>query len=131
EVEFHNVSFAYPGRPAALRDIKLQIRAGETVALTGENGAGKSTLAHLLMRLHEPDAGHIFIGGTDIAGVSLHSLRSQIGIVPQHVLLFNGSVRDNIGYGKLHATTTEIERAAQAALAHDFIMRLPQGYETP
>jgi subfamily B ATP-binding cassette protein MsbA len=130
DIEFSAVSFAYPGRPAALRDINLHIRPGETVAFTGENGAGKSTLAHLLMRLHEPDAGHIFIDGTDIAGVSLHSLRSQIGVVPQHVLLFNGSVRDNIGYGKLDATTADIERAAQAAQAHEFITRLPQGYET-
>jgi subfamily B ATP-binding cassette protein MsbA len=108
----------------------MHIRAGETVAFTGENGAGKSTLAHLLMRLHEPDAGHIFIDGTDIAGVSLHSLRSQVGVVPQHVLLFGGSVRDNIGYGKLDATTADIERAAQAAQAHEFIIQLPQGYET-
>jgi ATP-binding cassette, subfamily B, bacterial len=130
DIEFCDVSFAYPGRPAALRDINLHIWAGETVALTGENGAGKSTLAHLLMRLHDPDAGHIFIDGTDIAGVSLHSLRSQIGVVPQHVLLFNGGVRDNIGYGKLDATTADIERAAQAAQAHEFITCLPQGYET-
>ena len=130
DIEFSDVSFAYPGRPAALRNINLHILAGETVALTGENGAGKSTLVHLLMRLHEPDAGHIFIDDTDIAAVSLHSLRSQIGVVPQHVLLFNGSVRDNIGYGKLDATITDIERAAQAAQAHEFITRLPQGYET-
>ena len=119
-----------PGVRAALRNINLHILAGETVAFTGENGAGKSTLVHLLMRLHEPDAGHIFIDDTDIAAVSLHSLRSQIGVVPQHVLLFNGSVRDNIGYGKLDATITDIERAAQAAQAHEFITRLPQGYET-
>jgi ATP-binding cassette subfamily B protein len=130
DIEFRNVSFGYPGRPAALRDINLHIRAGETVAFTGENGAGKSTLAHLLMRLHEPDAGRVFIDGTDIASVSLHSLRSQIGIVPQHVLLFNGSVRDNIGYGKLDATAADIERAAKAAQADEFITRLPQGYET-
>jgi subfamily B ATP-binding cassette protein MsbA len=82
------------------------------------------------MRLHEPEAGCIFIGGTDIASVSLHSLRSQIGVVPQHVLLFNGSVRDNIGFGKVDATAADIERAAQAAQAHEFITRLPQGYET-
>jgi ATP-binding cassette subfamily B protein len=130
DIEFRNVSFAYPGRPAALDSINLHIRAGETVAFTGENGAGKSTLAHLLMRLHEPDAGHIFIDGTDIAGVSLHSLRSQIGIVPQHVLLFNGSVRDNIGYGRLDASAADIESVARAAQAHEFISRLPQGYET-
>jgi ATP-binding cassette subfamily B protein len=130
DIEFSDVSFAYPGRPAALRNVNLHILAGETVAFTGENGAGKSTLIHLLMRLHEPDAGHIFIDDTDIAAVSLYSLRSQIGVVPQHVLLLNGSVRDNIGYGKLDATVTDIEHAAQAAQAHEFITRLPQGYET-
>ena len=130
DIEFRNVSFAYPGRPATLQDINLDIPAGETVALTGENGAGKSTLAHLLMRLHEPDSGQIFIDGIDIASVSLHSLRSQIGVVPQHVLLFNGSVRENIGYGKADATLADVEHAAQAAQAHAFISRLPQGYDT-
>ncbi len=130
EIEFRNVSFAYPGRAPALDGMNLRIQAGETLAITGENGAGKSTLAHLLMRLHEPDAGQIFIDGMDIAEVSLCSLRGQIGIVPQHVLLFNGSVRDNIGYGRLDAGEAAIESAARAAQAHDFITRLPQGYDT-
>ena len=130
EIEFRNVSFAYPGRAPALDAMNLRIQAGETLAITGENGAGKSTLAHLLMRLHEPDAGQIFIDGMDIAEVSLRSLRGQIGIVPQHVLLFNGSVRDNIGYGRLDAGEAAIESAARAAQAHDFITRLPQGYDT-
>jgi subfamily B ATP-binding cassette protein MsbA len=130
DIKFKAITFAYPGRPPALQDINLHVEAGETVALTGENGAGKSTLAHLLMRLHEPNAGCIFVDDTDISSVSLHSLRSQIGIVPQHVLLFNGSVRDNIGYGKLGAPTVAIERAAQSAQAHEFITNLPQGYET-
>lgn len=130
EIAFEGICFAYPGRPLALRDLSLHIQAGETIAITGENGAGKSTLVHLLMRLHEPDAGTIRIDGIDIAGVSLHSLRSQIGIVPQHVLLFNGSVRDNIGYGRLDADEAAIENAARTAQAHDFITRLPQGYDT-
>ena len=130
EIEFRDVTFAYPGRAPALQAIDLHIRAGETVALTGENGAGKSTIAHLLMRLHEPDGGQILIDGIEIAGVSLRSLRSQIGIVPQHVLLFNGSVRDNIGYGRFDADHAAIERAARTAQAHDFISRLPQGYDT-
>jgi subfamily B ATP-binding cassette protein MsbA len=99
DIEFRDVSFAYPGRTLALHAMNLHIRAGETLAITGANGAGKSTLAHLLMRLHEPDVGNIYIDGIDIGQVSLHSLRRQIGIVPQHVLLFNGTVRDNIGYG--------------------------------
>jgi ATP-binding cassette subfamily B protein len=130
EIEFRDVEFAYPGRPPAIAGLNLRIRAGETVALTGENGAGKSTLMHLLMRLHEPQSGAIFIDGIDIAGVSLHSLRSQIGVVPQHVLLFNGSVRDNIGYGRPGAEGTAIEHAARLAQAHAFISRLPQGYDT-
>jgi ATP-binding cassette subfamily B protein len=130
EITFRNVRFAYPGRQPALDHLDLHIKAGETLAIIGENGAGKSTLAHLLMRLHEPDAGQILIDGTDIAGVSLTSLRSQIGVVPQHVLLFNGSVRDNIGYGRHSPTQTEIEVSARAARAHDFIVKLPQGYDT-
>jgi subfamily B ATP-binding cassette protein MsbA len=130
EIEYRNVRFAYPGRKPVLDNFSLHIEAGETLAITGENGAGKSTLAHLLMRLHEPDAGRILIDGTDIAEVSLASLRSQIGVVPQHVLLFNGTVRDNIGYGRMDADAAAIEHAAQLARAHDFILKLPDGYDT-
>ena len=131
EIEFRDVRFAYPGRAPVLDRFNLHIRAGETVAITGENGAGKSTLVHLLMRLHEPASGQIRVDGTDIASVSLASLRGQIGVVPQHVLLFNGSVRDNIGYGRPGADAASIEHAARLAQAHDFIARLPQGYDTP
>jgi len=130
EIEFRDVVFAYPGRAPVLDEFNLHIRAGETVAITGENGAGKSTLVHLLMRLHEPDAGQILIDGVDIASVSLASLRGQIGVVPQHVLLFNGSVHDNIGYGRADADQAAIEHAARLAQAHDFIVKLPQGYDT-
>ncbi|MDQ1315293.1 MAG: ATP-binding cassette, subfamily bacterial [Pseudomonadota bacterium] len=130
EIEFRDIHFAYPGRLPVLDHFHLRIEAGETVAITGENGAGKSTLAHLLMRLHEPDAGRILIDGADIAGVSLASLRGQIGIVPQHVLLFNGSARDNIGYGRADADDAAIEHAARLAQAHEFILALPQGYDT-
>jgi subfamily B ATP-binding cassette protein MsbA len=130
DIEFRDVGFAYPGRTPVLERFSLRIAAGETVAITGENGAGKSTLAHLLMRLNEPDSGQILIDGTDIAGVSLASLRSRIGVVPQHVLLFNGSVRDNIGYGRPDADDAAIEHAARLAQAHDFIVKLPQGYDT-
>ncbi len=129
-IRFDGVRFAYPGRRTALSDLSLTIHAGETIALTGANGAGKSTLVHLLMRLQTPDAGTICIDGIDTATVSLHSLRSQIGIVPQHVLLFNGSVRDNIGYGRPSADAAAIEQAARTAQAHGFITRLPHGYDT-
>lgn len=130
DIEFRHVRFAYPGRPEALSGLSLTIRAGETVAITGENGAGKSTLAHLLMRLHEPDAGAIFIDGVDVAHVNLLSLRRQIGIVPQHTLLFNGTIRDNIGFGLPGAQQEQIEQAARLAQAERFVSRLPQGYDT-
>ncbi len=130
EIEFRDVGFAYPGRAPVLEHFDLHIRAGETVAITGENGAGKSTLVALLMRLHEPDAGCILIDGADIATASLASLRAQIGVVPQHVLLFNASVRDNIGYGRLDADDAAIEHAARLAQAHEFVSQLPQGYDT-
>jgi subfamily B ATP-binding cassette protein MsbA len=130
DLRFEGVRFAYPGRPDALEDLTLHVRAGETIAITGKNGAGKSTLAHLLMRLHQPQAGRILVDGVDIATVSLHSLRRQIGVVPQHVLLFNGSVRANIGFGLAGAENAAIERAAAQAQAHEFIAALPDGYDT-
>ena len=130
EIEFRGVSFSYEGRPPALEKVDLHINAGETVALVGPNGAGKSTLGHLLMRLHDPSEGRIAIDGVDIAGVSLDSLRRQIGVVPQHVLLFNATVRDNLGYGREAPGQAAIEAAARAAQAHEFIMQLPQGYDT-
>ncbi|WP_048437980.1 ABC transporter ATP-binding protein [Caenimonas sp. SL110] len=130
DIEFRNVSFSYPGRPAALSGIDLKIAAGERIAITGANGAGKSTLTHLLMRLHEPQSGEILVDGIDIATVSLKSLRSQIGVVPQHVLLFNGTVRENIAYGRPEATAAAIAHAAEVAQAHTFIAQLPQGYDT-
>ena len=129
-IAFTDVSFGYPGRSPALAGIDLRIAAGETIAIVGANGAGKSTLAHLLMRLHEPTAGRITIDGIDIATVSLDSLRRQIGVVPQHVLLFNASVRDNIAYGRPEPTPEQVENAARAARAHDFIVALPAGYDT-
>ena len=89
-----------------------------------------AALAHLLMRIHEPGAGRILIDGTDIAKVNLYSLRRQIGVVPQHVLLFNGTARDNIAYGHPDPSQEAIEAAARAARAHDFIVKLPQGYDT-
>jgi ATP-binding cassette, subfamily B, bacterial len=108
----------------------VEIHAKETVAITGENGAGKSTIVHLLMRFADPDRGRVLIDGTDIRGVGIASLRSQIGLVAQHVLLLNGTVRENIAYGRPDATTEEIESAARSAQAHGFIQHLPQGYDT-
>ncbi|MEE4378901.1 MAG: ABC transporter ATP-binding protein [Candidatus Competibacteraceae bacterium] len=125
-----NIHFAYPSRPKVLNNMTLEIQAGETVALTGANGSGKSTVVHLLMRFADPDQGQILLDDVDIRGVSISSLRRQIGLVAQHVLLLNGSVRDNIGYGRLDADLDEIMIAARNAMAHDFITQLPQGYET-
>ena len=130
QVTLENLHFAYPGRQAVLAGIDLEIRAGETVALTGKNGSGKSTIIHLLMRFADPDQGRILIDGTDIRGVSIASLRSQIGLVAQHVLLMNGTVRENIAFARPDAEQSEIEAAARAAQADLFIRRLPQGYDT-
>lgn len=131
KVQFRRVSFAYEDRAPALERLDLTIAAGETVAIVGPNGAGKSTIAHLLMRLHDPAEGTITIDDIDIATVSLTSLRGRIGIVPQHVLLFNASVLDNIAYGRPEPERFAIETAARAAGAHEFISELPQGYDTP
>ena len=130
DIEFRHLSFAYPGREATLRDVNLKIRAGETIALTGRNGEGKSTLVHLLLRLYKPDGGQILINGTDISHLELHGLRNQIGIVPQNVLLFNASVRDNIGYGSSGFSEAAIVAAAQLAQADEFIAELPAGFDT-
>lgn len=131
EIELRGVSFSYEDRSPALERVDLRVGVRETIALVGSNGAGKSTIAHLLMRLHAPAEGRILIDGVDIATVSLESLRRQIGVVPQHVLLFNASVRDNIAYGRPEPDHSAIEAAARAAGAHDFISNLPQGYDTP
>lgn len=129
-LSFHGVTFAYPGRPPALKTLDLEIRAGETIAITGRNGSGKSTLVHLLSRLYSPQSGAILLDGQDIAGIELHSLRQQIGVVPQHVLLANASVRDNIAFGRPDAEVDAVIAAAKGAEAHDFITALPQGYDT-
>jgi ABC-type multidrug transport system fused ATPase/permease subunit len=129
-IAFERVEFAYPGREPLLSAFDLEIRAGETVAITGPNGAGKSTLVHLLLRLLEPDAGVVRIDGIDLRDYRLDSLRGGIGLVSQQVLLFNASVADNIAYGRPGASRVDIERAARAARAHDFVVALPQGYDT-
>ena len=130
DVAFDNVTFAHSGRDVVLRGIDLHIRAGETVAITGVNGVGKSTLIHLLMRFADPDDGRIMLDGHDLREFDLRNLRGHIGLVPQNVLLFNASVRDNIGYGRAGASVEEIEVAAKMALAHEFVVGLPEGYAT-
>lgn len=129
-VDFLNVSFAYPNRPPVLQQFSLSVAARETVAITGENGAGKTTLVSLLMRLIEPQGGQILIDGVDIATVDLRSLRAQVAVVPQNVYLFNGTVRDNIGYGLPGASDDAVIHAAEVAQAHEFVTQLPNGYDT-
>jgi subfamily B ATP-binding cassette protein MsbA len=129
QIEFHGVCFGY-GRKMVLKDINLKIRLGETVALVGMSGVGKSTLADLIPRFYDVTAGKITIDGTDIRTVSLASLRSQIGVVTQHTFLFDDTVKNNIAYGTPSKTMDGIIAAARAAHAHDFIMEMPQGYDT-
>jgi ATP-binding cassette subfamily B protein len=130
EVQFHDVDFAYQSGTPVLRGIDLIVRPGETVALVGPSGSGKTTLATLLQRLHPVSSGRILIDGMDIRAMTQRSLRSQIGVVFQDSHLFNDTVRANVAYGRPNATSAEIEAAARAAHAHDFIMTLPDGYET-
>lgn len=130
-LEFRRVTFQYEGSEVpALRDIDLTIRAGEVVALVGSSGSGKTTLVSLVPRFYEPTSGAILIDGRDIRDCTLRSLRRQIGIVSQDIVLFDESVRYNIAYGRPDATDEEIVAAARAAYAHDFIERLPEGYLT-
>jgi ATP-binding cassette subfamily B multidrug efflux pump len=131
EVEFDHVHFHYSDDlTPVLTDINLHIQPGQTIALVGETGAGKSTLVKLLARFHDPTEGTIRIDGYDLRDVTQNSLRQQMGIVLQDPFLFNGTVEENIRFGWLGASHTEIEAAAQAVGAHEFIVKLRQGYET-
>jgi ATP-binding cassette subfamily B protein/subfamily B ATP-binding cassette protein MsbA len=129
-VTARDVSFAYPGRPRTLEDVSFDALPGERVAVVGHTGAGKSTLMSLLVRFYDPRRGRIEIDGLDIRDATLHSLRDQISLVLQEPLMFSGTIRDNIGYGKLGATEEEIVAAARAANADDFISGLPDRYDT-
>jgi subfamily B ATP-binding cassette protein MsbA len=131
-IALENVSFAYTDDPGTsiLAGIDLEVRPGEVLALVGPSGAGKTTLANLIPRFFDPTAGRVLIDGHDLRRVQVYSLRAQIGIVPQETLLFGGSVRENIQYGRLEAGEEEIVAAAQSANAHDFILQLPNGYDT-
>jgi subfamily B ATP-binding cassette protein MsbA len=130
-IELRSVSFGYAneGR-AVLTDVNLQIKAGTMVALVGESGGGKSTLTKLLPRFHDPTTGAVVWDGIDLRDATLSTLRQQIALVTQETVLFNDTVRHNIAYGKPEATQAELEEAATIALAHDFIMQMPKGYDT-
>lgn len=131
EIELRNVSFGYANESrSVLRDVTLRIPAGTMVALVGESGGGKSTLTKLLPRFHDPASGQVLWDGTDIKDTTISSLRQQIALVTQETVLFNDTVRHNISYGRPTATDAEIEDAARIAFAHDFILELPQGYDT-
>lgn len=130
DVRFNDVSFAYNENEEVLSHVSFEVKPGEMIAFVGPSGAGKSTVASLLPRFYDATNGSITIDGEDIRKVTLDSLREQVGIVPQETVLFNGSVYDNILYGRLDATREEVEAAAKAANAHEFIMQLPNGYET-
>lgn len=130
DVSFENIVFEYEkGRPA-LRNISLSARAGESIALVGHTGSGKSTIISLLSRFYDPTEGRVLVDGIDIRDVTLESLRSQIGIVLQDTFIFSGTIRDNIRFGRLDATDAEVEAAAKAVFAHDFIVKLKDGYDT-
>ena len=131
EIVFHEVTFAYErNKKPVLENVSFHIPPGKTVALVGASGAGKSTIAKLVLRFYEPQSGRIEIDRRDIRSYTLSSLRGQISIVMQDPHLFALTVRENIAYGRLDATQEDIERAARLACAHDFIMRLPNGYDT-
>ncbi|MCZ2343179.1 MAG: ABC transporter ATP-binding protein/permease [Bacteroidales bacterium] len=130
-IEFRNVCFSYiPGQdPGTLNNVGLKVKAGETIAIVGPNGCGKSTLLGLLARFFDPDHGAVLIDGVNIRKANLRSLRKQIGLVTQDTILFDGSIRSNIAYGKSRATHEQIEAAARQAFAHEFIITKPNGYE--
>jgi len=129
-IQFDHVAFAYNPETEVLHNINFKVNAGETVAIAGPTGAGKSSMTSLIARFYDVTGGRILIDGYDIASVSQESLRKQISIVPQDPYLFSGSLGDNIKYGRLDASQKEVEEAAKAAGAHEFISRLEHGYDT-
>ena len=129
-INFVDIEYSYPGREPILSGLSQRIKGGETVAITGENGAGKSTLVHLLMRFDDPEQGRIEIDGTDIREVSVTSLRQQIGLVQQNILLLNGTVRENIIFGQPDADMEAVEKAAADSHALEFIKQLPDEFDT-
>jgi ATP-binding cassette subfamily B protein len=130
EIRLEDVDFSYGGEALALEDVSLEIPPGQTVALVGATGAGKSTLAKLVARFHDPTRGRVLVDGHDLRDVTQHSLRSQLGIVPQEGFLFSGTVRENIVFGRPDGGEDGAEEAARTVGAHEFIERMPEGYET-
>ncbi len=131
EIRFEDISFSYaPGKPDVLAGIQLSARSGELIALVGSSGSGKTTLVNLLPRFFDPTAGHVRIDGRDLRAFTLRSLRRQIGLVTQETILFNDTVFANIAYGEPGATRAQVEAAAQKAHAHEFILAMPNGYDT-
>lgn len=130
EVRFDHVSFSYDGSVNVLDDISFTIPPGKTIALVGPTGAGKTTIVNLISRFYDVQKGNVFIDGFDVKKVSIESLRIQMGIMTQDNFLFSGTIKDNIRYGRLNATDEEIIRAAKAVNAHDFIIKLENGYDT-
>lgn len=132
EVRFELVHFRYPSRPdvEVLRGVSLTAQPGERIALVGPSGAGKTTVVGLLLRFYAPNSGSVLVDGQDISTYDLHNYRMQLAIVPQEVILFGGTIAENIAYGRPGATVSEIERAAQQANAHEFIQTFPEGYGT-
>ncbi|MEP2552307.1 MAG: ABC transporter ATP-binding protein, partial [Marinomonas sp.] len=129
-IQFSGVNFAYSGRPQTLHDINLTIAPGEIVALTGENGAGKTALLRLLLRFYDADSGSVQLGKKPLKEINIAALRSQIGYVPQRALLFDGTIADNIRFGREHASDAQIEAAIALAQGQEFVADLPQGLDT-
>jgi ATP-binding cassette subfamily B protein len=130
KIEFKKVSFAYPGKDPVLNDINFSIESGQKVAIVGASGSGKSTLAKLLFRFFDVSSGQILFDDQDIKALSLSSVQSAMGVVPQDTVMFNESIFYNIAYGKQGATQQEVEKVAKLAFIDEFINQLPQGYET-
>ncbi|HEY9652532.1 MAG TPA: ABC transporter ATP-binding protein [Coleofasciculaceae cyanobacterium] len=130
ELAFNNVTFAYHDRAPVIENLSLHIPAGKTIAIVGSTGSGKSTLVKLLLRLYEVQGDTITLDGLELQQIRLQDLRRAIGLVSQDVFLFHGTVRENIAYGSFDTTLAEVMAAAEIAEAHEFISRLPQGYDT-
>jgi ATP-binding cassette subfamily B protein len=132
EIAFQDVTFRYPARPeaSALNGVSLIVKPGETVALVGPSGAGKTTILQLLMRFYDPQSGRVTLDGTALPDMARADFRQSIALVPQDPVIFATSARENIRFGRLDATDAEVEAAARAAAAHDFLTALPQGYDS-